>query len=134
MLSPLVVQCLATATSTATACAVRLRKGFLTAGRVAREAEKKKAERYRSGVGGVAVTPAAMQSWDRLGLGCDRPLRQLEARWAGLRRAGASSAVGTSRRWRAKLCIAQLRALHVTLSRANQTSRESEDADARVAS
>ena len=107
---------------------VRYREGRLTAGRVARDAEKKKVERYGPGVGGVAVTPAAMESWGRLGPGFDRLLRQLEARWAGLRRADASAAAATSRRWRAELGIAQTRALHVTLSRANRTSRESEDA------
>ena len=107
---------------------VRYREGRLTAGRVAREAEKKKVERYGPGVGGVAVTPAAMESWGRLGPGFDRLLRQLEARWAGLRRADASAAAATSRRWRAELGIAQTQALHVTLSRANRTSRESENA------
>jgi hypothetical protein len=115
------------------AWAVRYRTGRLFAGRVAREAEKMKADRYGPGVGGVVVTPAAVESWGRLGPGFDRLLRQLEARWASLKRADASAAAATSRRWRAELGIAQTRALHVTLSRANRASREPEDAAGVVA-
>ena len=92
-----------------------------------------KADRYGPGIGGVVVTPAAVESWGRLGLGFDRLLRQMEARWASLRQADASAAAATSRRWRAELGIAQTRALHVTLSRANRASREPEDAAGVVA-
>ena len=95
------------------------RKGRLFAGRVVREAEKMKADRYRLGVGGVVLTLAAVDSWARLGAGFDRLLRQLEARWGGLRRTDASAAAATSRQWRAKLGGDQTRALHVALSRAN---------------
>ena len=109
------------------AWAVRYRTGRLFAGRVAREAEKMKADRYGPGVGGVVVTPAAVESWGRLGPGFDRLLGQLEARWACLRQADASAAAATSRQWRAELGIAQTRALHVGLSRANRPSRELED-------
>ena len=110
------------------AWAVRYRSGTHTPGKVARDAEKRKLDRYGPGRGGVAVTPAAVESWGRLGPGFDRLLRQLEARWAGLRRADASAAASTGRRWRAELGIAQARALHVTMSRANRTSGESEGA------
>ena len=71
-------------------------------------------------------TPAAIESWGRLGPGFERLLRQLEARWAGLRHADASAAAATGRRWTAELGVAQARALQVTLSRANRTSRQSE--------
>ena len=108
------------------AWAVRYRSGTLTPGKVALDAEKRKSDRYGPGSGGVVVTLAAMESWGRLGPGFERLLRQLEARWAGLRHADASAAAATGRRWRAELGVAQARALHVTLSRANRTSRESE--------
>ena len=82
--------------------------------------------------GGVVVTPAAVESWGHLGPGFDRLLRQLEARWAGLRRADVSAAASTGRGWKAELGIAQACALHVTLSRANRTSGESEGAAVRA--
>ena len=110
------------------AWAARYRSGTLAPGKVARDAEKRKFDRYGPGRGGVVVTPAAVESWGRLGPGFERLLRQLEARWAGLRRADGSAAASTGRRWRAELGIAQARALHVTLSRANPTSAESEGA------
>ena len=42
---------------------VRYRAGRLFAGRVARDAEKMKVDRYGPGAGGVVVTPAAVESW-----------------------------------------------------------------------
>ena len=105
---------------------MRYRAGRLFAVRVAREAEEVKVDRCGPGVGGVVVTPAAVVSWGHFGPGFERLLRLLEARWACLRRANASAAAATGRRWRAELGIAQTRALHVTLSRANR--REPEDA------
>ena len=106
---------------------VRYRAGDLAPGKVARDAEQKKVERYGLGRGGIAVTPAAMESWGRLGPRFDRLLRQLEARWAALKRADASAAAATGRRWRAELGVAQARALHVTFARADRSSRASED-------
>ena len=106
---------------------VRYRAGDLAPGKVARDAEQKKVKRYGLGRGGIAVIPAAMESWGRLGPRFDRLLRQLEARWAALKRADASAAAATGRRWRAELGVAQARALHVTFARADRSSRASED-------
>ena len=102
------------------AWAVRYRTGGLVPGRVAREAEQRKVERYGPGSGGVCVTPAALESFGRLGSSFDRLLRQLEARWAWVRHAKASAAAATGRRWRAELGVAQVRALHVTSMNAVQ--------------
>ena len=61
------------------AWAARARAGALRPGRVAEEAEKRKLERYGEGLCGVKVTPAACESWGRLGPSFDKLLRQLEA-------------------------------------------------------
>ena len=90
----------------------------ITPGKVALEAEKAKYDRYGSGQGGVYVTPAAVESWGRFGREFDYLLRLLEARWAWVRRAGASMADATGRGWRAELGVAQVRALLVTCMRA----------------
>ena len=83
-------------------------------GKVACDAEQSKYDRYGPGSGGVAVTPAAIESWGRLGPAFEGLLRQLEARWAWVKNADAPAAAATGRRWRAELGIAQVRALHVT--------------------
>ena len=103
---------------------VKYRTGDLTPGRAAADAEETKRTRYGPGQGGVCVTPAAMESWGRLGLEFERLSRQLLARWANLIQAGASSLAATGRRWRAELGVAQVRALHVTCMRAVQDPGE----------
>lgn len=100
------------------AWAVRYRSGNLFAGKVAADAEANKRKRYGLGQGGVCVTPAAVESWGRFGPDFEKLLRQLSARWANLKQADASGQAATSRRWKAELGIAQVRALHVTCMRA----------------
>ena len=96
----------------------RYRSGNLLAGKVAADAEATKLKRYGLGQGGVSVTPAAVESWGRLGPEFEKLLRQLSARWANLKQADASGQAATSRRWKAELGVAQVRALHVTCMRA----------------
>ena len=81
------------------------------------DAEATKLKRYGLGQGGVSVTPAAVESWGRLGPEFEKLLRQLSARWANLKQADASGQAATSRRWKAELGIAQVSALHVTCRR-----------------
>ncbi len=100
------------------AWAVRYRTGEQVPGKVALDAEQRKVDRYGPGSGGVYVTPAAMESFGRLGPSFGSLLRQLEARWAWLKQADASAAAATGRRWRAELGVAQVRALHVTCMQA----------------
>ena len=107
---------------------VRYRAGKLTAGRTAAAEVDKKFDRYGPGNGGVCVTPAAMESWGRLGPGFEMLLRQLNARWGDLKQAEASACAATMRRWKAELGIAQVRALHVKCSQASRVSGTSEGA------
>ena len=100
------------------AWAVRQRSGQLRPGKTAEEAEARKYERYGPGRGGVSVTPAAVESWGRLGPEFEKLLRQLNARWGNLKQADASACAATSRRWKAELGVAQVRAMHVTCMRA----------------
>ena len=80
------------------------------------EAEARKLERYGVGAGGVKVTPAACESWGCLRPAFDELLRQLEARWAEVRQADASTRAAVGRRWRAELGIAVVRAQHVAFA------------------
>lgn len=102
--------------------AERNKKRRLAPGAVAADAEADKAKRYGPGVGGIHVTPAAVESWGRLGVAFEGLLKQLCARWAAVWSASAAASAATGRRWRAELGIAQIRALHVTCCRATGTS------------
>ena len=64
------------------------------------------------------MTPAAVESWGRFGPKLEQLLRQLEARWGWKNNADGGQRAATSRRWRAELGIAQVRAMHVTCMRA----------------
>ena len=77
-----------------------------------------KRQRYGPGQGGVCVTPTVVESWGRFGPEFEKLLRHLRARWSNLKQADASGQAATSRRWKAELGIAQVRALHVTCMRA----------------
>ena len=83
-------------------------------GRAAKDAEKQKHDRYGPGSGGVCVTPAAIESWGRLGPSFESLLAQLQTRWARTKQADASATAATGRRWYAEIGVAQVRALHVT--------------------
>jgi hypothetical protein len=100
--------------------ASRWRQGTLSAGKVAAEEEKKKVERYGPGRGGIVVTPAAVESWGRLGSSFEHLLRSLEAQWAKLHATTPAMVAATGRRWRCELGIALARAQHVAFMRASR--------------
>ena len=95
----------------------------LTAGRAAAKSEAAKRERYGDGSGGVYVTPAAVESFGRLGVSFQNLLWQLEARWATVRRKTAGEAASTRRRWCAELGVAMIRAQALSVKLADRPPR-----------
>jgi hypothetical protein len=81
-------------------------------GFAAEEGEKDKYTRYGVGAGGVAVTPAVIESWGRLGEQFDNLLGTLSAMWSDRRANGRRGAADVKRRWLQQIGTTLVRCLH----------------------
>lgn len=91
-------------------------------GAAATAGEQDKAKRYREGRDGVSVTAAAIESWGRLSPSFEWLLGCLEARAGAECSLSGGAAIAMGRRWRQEIGIAQVRALHLSLTRATRQS------------
>ena len=103
--------------------ALRYQDAWQHAGHAGAAAEAKKYERYGNSSGGIAVIPAAVESFGRMGASFTALMRQLEARWACVHRRNAADASTTGRRWLADLGVALVRAQTLTVRLANRPVR-----------
>jgi hypothetical protein len=106
-------------------------------GSTAAAAEERKRQRYGEGRGGITVTPFAVETWGRFGIGATELLAKMAAHCAGSASFGPAAAAAKVRRWRAELGIALARAQAATAAKAGNFSQprdslQEEDTDAEL--
>ena len=93
-------------------------------GSTAAAAEERKRQRYGEGRGGITVTPFAVETWGRFGIGATELLAKMAAHWAGSASLGPAAAAAKVRRWRAELGIAL--AAHSPATGSSKMARKSQ--------